>query len=167
MSPSVSRTSFETVDKCRQRRSPAHPPPTRRHNAPVVVLLTVCVRDRTDRLANHIVHASLRDVWCASREWAVGDYVLMPDHLHLFCRPAVHDPEPIQKWIRFWKQSVSRTCPELLGAWLRDGWDTQMRDRLHYEKKLSYVRMNPVRAGLIAEPSAWPYTGVVSPITWL
>lgn len=50
--------------------------------------------------------------------------------------------------------------------WQRDFWDTQMRNRRHYDEKLAYVRMNPVRKGLCRTPEAWPYRGAVFPIKW-
>jgi putative transposase len=30
---------------------------------------------------------------------------------------------------------------------------------MHYDKKWEYVRQNPVRAGLVAEPDDWPHRG--------
>jgi putative transposase len=54
--------------------------------------------------------------------------------------------------------------PAAFKLWQRDFWDTQMRDREHYDEKLAYVRMNPVRKGLVATPEEWPYQGVVHPI---
>jgi REP element-mobilizing transposase RayT len=51
--------------------------------------------------------------------------------------------------------------------WQRDFWDTQMRSRAHYEEKLSYVRMNPVRKELVKTPEEWPYQGVIHEIRWM
>jgi REP element-mobilizing transposase RayT len=51
--------------------------------------------------------------------------------------------------------------------WQRDFWDTQMRSREHYQEKLSYVRMNPVRKELVVRPEDWPYRGQVFPVAWL
>ena len=42
-----------------------------------------------------------------------------------------------------------------------------MRDRAHYEEKLSYVRLNPVRKGLVANWEEWPYRGKVFDLEWL
>ncbi len=42
-----------------------------------------------------------------------------------------------------------------------------MRDRKHYDEKLSYVRMNPVRKGLVQNPPDWPFQGEIHPIIWL
>ncbi len=51
--------------------------------------------------------------------------------------------------------------------WQRDFWDTQMRTKEHYEEKLFYVRMNPVRKGLVHDLDSWSYQGVVFPIAWM
>jgi REP element-mobilizing transposase RayT len=51
--------------------------------------------------------------------------------------------------------------------WQRDFWDTQMRSREHYEEKLAYVRMNPVRKALARTPEEWPYQGVINELAWM
>ena len=66
-----------------------------------IVFLTVCTKDRIPWLANAAVHDTLRDVWAKSKAWLVGCYVLLPDHLHLFCTP--RDLEiPLNRWVSFW-----------------------------------------------------------------
>ncbi len=90
----------------------------------------------------------------------------MPDHLHLFCSPGVSPPEPLGPWIRFWKSSVAKqsTLPGKL--WQRDFWDTQPRAHESYTTKWSYVRNNPVRAGLARSPDDWPFQGEIFPLRW-
>ena len=47
---------------------------------------------------------------------------------------------------------------------------TQFHHRLRrdesYSEKWDYVRMNPVRAGLIADPDRWPYQGILNELPW-
>ena len=50
--------------------------------------------------------------------------------------------------------------------WQRDFWDTQMRSRAHYDEKWAYVRMNPVRQGLVRSPGEWPFQDEVFPLAW-
>ena len=50
--------------------------------------------------------------------------------------------------------------------WQRDFWDTQIRSRMHYDEKWSYVRMNPMRKGLVQVPDHWPFQGEVYPLAW-
>ncbi len=196
------------------RRHPVHLAPVEKRNESVVVEVTVCTAGRAACLANQPLHRLLRRAWEAALHWRTGDYVIMPDHVHLFCSPGEWPPPSLKRWVAFWKSNVTRAIggfgplagpwrqivadgrgtverappPEELGGprstaaesgdsegvdllrrqvahagdlWQRDFWDTQMRDRATYDEKLSYVRMNPVRAGLAPEPVVWPYRGRV------
>lgn len=41
-----------------------------------------------------------------------------------------------------------------------------MRSAESYDAKWEYVRANPVRAGLVADPDDWPYQGEISILPW-
>ena len=78
---------------------------------PTIVFLTVCTKDRRQWLSTARVHELLRSVWIDARGWLVGRYVLMPDHLHLFCAPG----EPVvalDAWVQYWKSQYSETQQE-------------------------------------------------------
>jgi putative transposase len=50
----------------------------------------MCTKDRRAVLTRDEVTEILIDEWRAARErhsWAVGRYVITPDHVHFFCRP--------------------------------------------------------------------------------
>ena len=149
-----------------RRRHPAHPPPIDRHNEPTVLFVTVCALDRNAVLANDAVHAALLDVWPQADHWRVGRYMIMPDPVHIFCVPGVHEPLSIKRWAAYWKHLFAKVQPALRGVWQRDGWDTQMRSREHYDEKLHYVKENPVRAGLVERSVDWPFQGVLNEIIW-
>jgi REP element-mobilizing transposase RayT len=85
----------------------------------------------------------------------------MPDHIHLFCAPAVRPTQPLEPWIAFWKSTTAKNWPEQnqLPVWQRHFWDTQLRRSESYGSKWEYVRQNPVRAGLVADEEDWPYQG--------
>jgi hypothetical protein len=70
------------------RKHPVHAPVYERHNTPVIVFLTVCTKDRRAILANDAAHKLLLTAWQTQPSWLVGRYVILPDHLHLFCAPA-------------------------------------------------------------------------------
>ena len=42
----------------------------------------------------------------------------------------------------------------------------RLRQNESYSEKWDYVRKNPVRAGLIADPDHWPYQGVLNELDW-
>ena len=148
------------------RKHPAHPAPVERFNESIILHVTVCLKDRQHLLNHPIAHAVLRAVWRLSGKWTVGEYVIMPDHVHLFCTPAVRPSIPVKTWVKFWKREVGIAYPELKHIWQRDCWDTQMRSREMYDEKLSYVRQNPVRAGLVEEAEEWKYAGRIKVLRW-
>ena len=90
---------------------PAHRNPAAgvhlRSDEPTLVLLTVTTEKRAPWLANAEAHRLLHQVWSEASAWLVGDYLLMPDHLHLFCAP--YDPGfGIERWITYWKSQFRR-----------------------------------------------------------
>lgn len=55
-----------------------------------VYFITTCVAKRRPLLANESCVAILREEWAGLRErhgWAIGRYVVMPDHVHFFVSP--------------------------------------------------------------------------------
>jgi putative transposase len=95
-------------------------------------------------------------------------YVVMPDHVHLFCAPADLNPMPLNSWVKFWKSHVARRWLRMEDApiWQRHFWDTQLRRGENYNQKWEYVVQNPVRAGLVDQPDDWPYQGELSVLPW-
>jgi REP element-mobilizing transposase RayT len=138
-----------------------HQPIGERFNEAPIIFLTVCTRNRKRILANSEVVVLLRDSWHQATSWTVGRFIVMPDHLHLFCAPAENLTRPLGQWVRYWKTVASRRWPRPLEqpVWQLDFWDTQLRHGMHYDEKWEYVRQNPVRAGLVAEPDDWPHRG--------
>ena len=126
------------------------------------------------------MHALLRTVWTDADAWLVGRYVLMPDHLHLFCAPnaarsvgsAGASPSrdgctvPLDNWVRYWKSQSSRRCGDPRCRWQADHWDTRLRREQSYDAKWDYVVNNPVRAGLVARPEDWPFAGELHRLPW-
>jgi len=152
----------------RDRRRPAHFPGQEAGNRSTLFFVTVCTHDRRPVLANAAGHAALLDAWAKARWCYVGRYVIMPDHVHLFCAPAAHPPESLARWVACWKSIVARNWPDagIEKLWQRDFWDTQLRRGDSYSAKWEYVRSNPVRAGLVAMSEEWPYQGEVRQFMW-
>jgi putative transposase len=142
-----------------ERRRPAHHPPLETHNKPIIIFLTICTDHRRKILANDQMHAVLVEAWNSSIQWMVGRYVIMPDHIHLFCSPVGKAYENVAKWVIYWKRAVSRMRPDLQPIWQRDCWDTQLRRHESYTEKWAYMLNNPVRAGLVDDVDKWLYKG--------
>ena len=125
-----------------------------------LVLLTVTTEDRNPWLANEVAHEHLRQTWQAATAWLVGDYLLMPDHLHLFCAP--HDLAfTIEQWITFWKRDFRRRHGREAWRFQSRGWHHRLRASENYSKKWIYVQENPIRKGLVKRMEDWPFKGNV------
>jgi putative transposase len=92
---------------------------------------------------------------------AVGSYVIMPDHLHLFVG-GDHD-FTLSEWVKGLKRSISnafRRSGDPL-KWQPGFFDHLLRNDESYSQKLGYVRDNPVRAGLVTRLEDWPFSGEI------
>jgi len=147
------------------RRYPTHHEPLDKCNRATIVFLTVCTKNRKPILASPIAHKILTDWWRKSTYWLAGKYVILPDHLHLFCSPG--SDESLQRWVAYWKNRVARemkTSQEPF--WQRDFWDVQMRTAENYGAQWEYTRHNPIRHGLVSSVDEWPYQGEIHPLDW-
>jgi len=145
-----------------KRKHPIHLANVQHHNQPVILFVTVCTENRRPVLACERVHGSLLRIWPEANQYRVGRYVVMPEHIHIFCAPAVHDAENVKQWVAYWKRLASRELKDLMPLWQRDCWDTQLRNVSHYGEKWEYVVRNPVRKGLVSSPEQWPYQGCLN-----
>ncbi len=103
-----------------------------------------------------------RDV--AIEELAVGRYVVLPDHIHMFVAPVLG--RPLEPWVTFWKRSVTRAHGNPAWRWQTDHWDRRLRREESYAQKWQYVALNPVRHGLVKRPEDWPYQGELNTLAW-
>jgi REP element-mobilizing transposase RayT len=85
-------------------------------------------------------------------DWKWRIILAMPDHLHgIVCFPQrFHLRSEISHWKRWLAGSQ--------GLHWQDGFfEHRLRNVDSAKEKANYIRMNPVRASLITEPTAWPY----------
>ena len=150
------------------RKSLPHLPSRDHVNQSIIQYVTVDVAKRRPLLANPLSARVILVAWKAANYWLVGRYVLMPDHLHLFCAPAVFPPTPLQQWVLYWRAEATRRwpMPAEKPIWQKDFFDRQLRSGESYREKWDYVWRNPVRAGLVAHPEDWPYQGELNILQW-
>jgi len=129
--------------------------------------ITTCVNDRKSVLVSDSVERILVDEWeraLARHDWAIGRYVIMPDHVHFFCRSA-HSAISLSRFIGNWKQWTSKRIIQLLDIetpfWQEGFFDHVLRSEESYGKKWQYVMNNPVRAKLVPNAEEWKYQGCV------
>lgn len=158
------------------RKHPAHMPPVERHNTPILLFVTLAIQPRGPHLANPSFHKAFGSACADADAWSVGFYLIMPDHVHLFCRPARVPAVPIKRWSTYLKERITKHLhanmegEALLSPfpwkWLPDCWDTQVRSGEHYHQKWDYILQNPVRQGLVTVPSDWPWQGILNDLRW-
>jgi putative transposase len=147
------------------RKHPAHWVPFERHNRSTIIYCTACTQNRRKVLANETAHAAIQNAWRAAGFWRIGRYMIMPDHVHFFCSPAIFPNHPLRDWMAYWR----RLTAEALGErrlWQKDYWDRQLRTGESYAGKWHYVRNNPVRAKLVTRADDWPYQGELNVLPW-
>ena len=166
--------------------SPRHRPPRLGiiFYDPPLYFVTVRARRRLPILAAGAVHSAFRDFALRGfekKQIAIGRYVVMPDHVHLF----VSGPHEfrLKQWGRMLKlvlgratqkralhrsdddrKALHRSAPTsraLLEIWERGFFDHVIRNSESYAQKWEYVRQNPVRAGLVERAEDWPYQGEI------
>jgi len=127
--------------------------------------ITTCTHKRQAIPATTDVHEILRIHWAKSLNlygWAIGSYIVMPDHVHFFCTDAT-GTTTLSRMIGAWKQwSAKELCNQLkikAPIWQKEFFDHLLRSDESYSEKWNYVRQNPVRAGLIENPEDWEFAG--------
>lgn len=150
------------------RKHPAHWSAYERDNLSIIVLVTVCTEKRKKILANPEAVQVILNAWRAADHWLVGRYVILPDHIHLFCTPSRPEALGVQRWIAFWKSHASKSWPhrEQQPIWQIDCWDTQLRRGESYSTKWEYVRNNALRHGLVTRAEDWLYQGELNILNW-
>ena len=130
-----------------------------------VFFVTACVADRNPLLACEAAHAILREVWDRGGRlhgWQAGSYVIMPDHVHLFCAPG-RKAASLSAFVGGWKEWSTKFLHRRLSLtgfqWQPGFFDHVLRTEESYTQKWDYVRHNPVRAGLAKDADDWPYAG--------
>jgi len=133
-----------------------------------IYFITTCAYKRRCLLACDDVAAILHDEFSKAKTlhgWYIGRYVVMPDHVHFFCRAAREGGKTLSRFVNFWKEWTSKRITNHLECnkpiWQKEFFDHLLRSDESYAAKWSYVSNNPVRAGLVARVEEWPYQGCV------
>jgi putative transposase len=166
--PSSLRYEYYKSMEYHDRKHPARQPVYDVNNRSNIISLTVCTDKRKKILANEPAHQIIRTAWQNADHWIVGRYMIMPDHIHLFCAPARHDHLSVKRWIAYWKSSASKAWhnPSEQPIWQIDAWDTQLRRGDSYSTKWAYVSNNPVRHKLVEHAEDWPFQGEMNQLMW-
>jgi len=141
------------------------------YRAPVF-FLTVCVRNRERVLTDPTVCRILAHAWRDALHvhgWRVERYVVMPDHVHFFAAPSAEKAKDLSGFVGGWKHWTQRQIRKSglsTFGWQREFFDHLLRSNESYGEKWEYVRLNPVRAGLVASAEEWPFQGEICALEW-
>lgn len=93
--------------------------------------------------------------------------VVMPDHVHLLFTPLRDEngwPYPLPKILKMIKGTSACHVNKLLGScgpvWEEESFDHVLRSKESLREKIEYIRMNPVRAGLVDKPEDYEWLWV-------
>jgi putative transposase len=94
-----------------------------------------------------------------------GEWVLRDCPITFICLFAEAN-HTIESWITFWKRRFRRGTSADAPRFQSRGFHHRLRRDENYHRKMEYVRVNPVRAGLVTKPEEWPYQGVLNELIW-
>jgi putative transposase len=101
--------------------------------------------------------------------FTIDAMVVLPDHLHAVWTLPEHDGNFATRWRQI-KSAFSRHVPtgERIsaghaakgerGIWQRRYWEHTIRDENDFPHHIDYVRINPVKHGLVTRVRDWPYS---------
>jgi putative transposase len=99
-------------------------------------------------------------------KWKIFTAVVMPDHVHVMAQPLPHPEGGIYHLAEILHSVKSFTSHKITDSrgmkgslWQDERYDRIVRDEAEFLEKWSYIRNNPVKAGLADRPEnyAWLY----------
>jgi putative transposase len=82
--------------------------------------------------------------------------MIMPDHIHLLTAPFDRELS-VAAFLKCFKCWFNESYRAREWQWQPGGVDRLLRTSESIHEKWSYIRENPVRAGLVAHWKQWPY----------
>jgi len=116
----------------------------------------------------------LRSLFTEMKErhpFIIDAIVMLPDHLHCLWTLPEEDSNYSKRW-RLIKSAFSRRCgaqykgtmsksrqnKKEQAVWQRRFWEHEIRNDKDYKQHVEYIHYNPVKHGLTAAPSDWPFS---------
>ena len=143
------------MDELPQRRVLPHDVPDFVADASVYFVTVCCAQRGWNQLCEPVVAASVFDSIEFNRQrglWWPFLALLMPDHVHMLV--SFPNDVSMKNVVGDWKQYLSR---EVGVVWQRGFFDHRIRSDESYDEKAYYIRMNPVRAGVVGDVGEWRY----------
>jgi REP-associated tyrosine transposase len=160
--PYQARQGVENPEKFPRRKQIRLPPEAYANPANVFFITIDALRRQRffdDRQFNDTVTHQLRTL-CVENRCPVKIYCLMPTHLHLLISPGAVS---LLRCIARFKQLTQHLAKQrgICTLWQRSFFDHCLRSSEREAETIEYIRVNPVRGGLVEHPDDWPWTGSV------
>ena len=132
----------------------------------MIYFITICITPRCNALANDSAWKAICETLTQLDKWNTYCIMTMPDHIHLLTAPLDRELSvaTFLKWFKRWFNSAyckgevkASQSEQLAWQWQEGAFDRLLRSHESLTGKWEYIRQNPVRAGLVANPDDWPY----------
>jgi putative transposase len=101
--------------------------------------------------------------YAAERRFALHEFVVMPNHVHLIITPADTVERAMQLVKGGFSRAASKAGRPTLEIWQQGFSDHRIRDLHDYEEHRTYIHQNPVKARLCECPADYPYSSANPP----
>jgi len=138
-----------------RRKAPPHGVPSWVESGAVFFVTICCAERNENQLCQQKVAALLFEAvqYRQTRgDWYGHLLVLMPDHLHLLA--SFPRDETMKSVISNFREMTAKKAGI---SWQQNFFDHRLRSGESFDEKAHYLRMNPVRKGLVSSPEDWPY----------
>ena len=93
------------------------------------------------------------------QQFEMHSWVVMANHVHVLITPHIE----VSKLMHSLKRFTAREANKILGLtgqpfWQDESYDHLVRSDLEFQRIVKYIEMNPVRAGLVTTPEAFPWS---------
>jgi REP element-mobilizing transposase RayT len=121
--------------------------------------------DRAERVI-YLSNPAIAEMVCEAIEhrqrqslWNVFEYVVMPNHIHLFFELVTGRLKSTLEDFKEWTGRKAGTFVRLDGQrfWQKEWFDHWSRSGEEDERIVAYIRRNPIKAGLVKEFEQWPH----------
>jgi REP element-mobilizing transposase RayT len=95
------------------------------------------------------------------QRYELYEWVVMSNHVHVVVwpKPTHTLSEILHSWKSFTAHEINKILPEKVGSfWQSESYDHLIQDDDDLHRCSNYIRMNPINAGLCADPHMWQWS---------
>ena len=135
----------------------------RRQFARIEGLLDESAANRMDLANPDVARFCLVNLdWLRARGWRIFAATVLGNHAHMLLRSENGRSRELLTDMDQYKGFTGRVANRVLGRqgrfWARDQFDHWLRDAAKFDGVVRYIAQNPVKAGLVKDWRAWPWT---------